>query len=179
VADEAYVWADAFNLGPERQLTPRPSEDADLIARYYELEQSERHLTAFATSLHRRDVDHWYRVLTYYYRALNILQVRLADDVWSLQSRILRLGTCAAKSALDETLAGYYVGAFRDIRQMADCLVWNAISGTSSGVCSWVLRCKAGRVADPAAVHGEPHQSCTVGAFKVTSLEVCKSAGSG
>jgi hypothetical protein len=42
------------------------------------------------------------------------------DEAWLTTWRILRLGLCSAKGALDSTLAGYYAGAFGDIRQMAE-----------------------------------------------------------
>jgi len=115
-------WFDTFDFGPERPMRPIPGQDpdADLLFGYYELEQSERHLTAYATGFHRRQVEIWYRTLTYYYRALDVGRVKSDDLVWFTTWKILRLGISAAKGALDATLAGYYVGAFGDIRQMAE-----------------------------------------------------------
>lgn len=87
---------------------------------YYELERSERFATEQAIELHRVYVATWYRLLNAYYRALDVPRVTSEDEVWMTTWKILRLGLVAAKGALDATLAGYYVGAFGDIRQMTE-----------------------------------------------------------
>jgi hypothetical protein len=62
----------------------------------------------------------WYRLLGYYYRALKVPSVSSEDMIWLTKWKILRLGLTAAKEAIDATLAGYYVSAFGDIRQLAE-----------------------------------------------------------
>src|SRR5688572_2150344 len=106
-------WFDSFNFGPGRHLQPFAGQvpDPDVLLGYYELEQSERHLTNYAFVRHREQIERWYRLLTCYYRALDIGHVKSDDLVWFTIWKILRLGISAAKGALDATLAGYYVGA--------------------------------------------------------------------
>ena len=87
---------------------------------YYELERSERFATFEARGRHPDYVDAWYRLLDGYYRWLDVPRVHGQVEPWVTIWKILRLGISAAKGALDATLAGYYVGAFGDIRQMAE-----------------------------------------------------------
>ncbi|HKG27568.1 MAG TPA: hypothetical protein VKB01_00415 [Thermomicrobiales bacterium] len=109
-----------FDFGPLRPFRPQAGVSPESLYGYYELERSEQFATEQATALHRDFVISWYRLLNGYYRALDVPSVMLEDDVWVTTWRILRLGLTAAKGALDATLAGYYVGAFGDIRQMAE-----------------------------------------------------------
>lgn len=111
---------DAFDFGPTRPLSPQPGDDADWMRGYYHLEKNERFATQQAADLHRADVVSWYRLLDAYWRALDVPRITSSDQLWVTEWKIMRLGIVAAKGALDATLAGYYVGAFGDIRQMAE-----------------------------------------------------------
>jgi hypothetical protein len=111
---------DTFDFGPPRQLGPLAGVQGDSLFGYYQLERSERFATEQARWLRPAYVDAWYRLLDGYYRSLDVGHVVGEDLQWATVWKILRLGICAAKGALDATLAGYYVGAFGDIRQMAE-----------------------------------------------------------
>jgi hypothetical protein len=87
---------------------------------YYELERSERFATEQARRFQLEYVSVWYRLLDGYYRSLDVPRVHGQHEPWVTSWKILRLGISAAKGALDATLAGYYEGAFGDIRQMAE-----------------------------------------------------------
>lgn len=110
----------SFDFGPQRTLRPLPDESPEWFFGNYMLEQAERYATEQAISLHREYLLIWYRMLDAYYRALDIGRVQTDDELWITIWKILRLGICAAKGALDATLAGYYVGAFGDLRQMTE-----------------------------------------------------------
>jgi hypothetical protein len=99
---------------------PQSDVPKDALFGYYELERSERFATEQAADLHREFVVSWYQLLDGYYRALDVPRVHDKEEPWVTVWKILRLGLNAAKGALDATLAGYYVGAFGDIRQMAE-----------------------------------------------------------
>ncbi len=109
-----------FDFGPPRQLGPLAGVRGDSLFGYYELERSERFATFEASERHPEFVDVWYRLLDGYYRSLDVPRVHGQDEPWVTIWKILRLGLSAAKGALDATLAGYYVGAFGDLRQMAE-----------------------------------------------------------
>lgn len=109
-----------FDFGPPRQLHPERRIPKDALFGYFELERSERFATEQATDLHQGFVVAWYQLLDSYYRALDVPRVHGKEEPWVTTWKILRLGLTAAKGALDATLAGYYVGAFGDIRQMAE-----------------------------------------------------------
>src|SRR5215207_1762292 len=109
--------ASHFDFGPEQQLVPQGEESLSWFSGYYLLELNERYASAHAASLHRSYIITWYRLLDAYYRALDIPGVTIGsvtalDVLWLTGWKILRLGLCAAKGALDAALAGYYVGAF-------------------------------------------------------------------
>jgi len=97
-----------------------PGVRGDSLFGYYELERSERFATFEVRERHPEYVDAWYRLLDGYYRSLDVPRVHGQEEPWVTVWKILRLGLNAAKGALDATLAWYYVGAFGDIRQMAE-----------------------------------------------------------
>jgi len=111
---------DAFDFGPPRPLGPEVGDPDDFLKGYYNLERSERFATEEAITRHRPSVVSWYRVLDHYHRALDVPGISSDDILWLTIWKILRLGISASKGALDATLAGYYVSAFGDIRQMAE-----------------------------------------------------------
>jgi hypothetical protein len=111
---------DSFDFGPPRQLGPLAGVRGDSLFGFYELERSERFATFEARERYPDYVDAWYRLLDGYYRSLNVPRVHGQVEPWVTIWKILRLGISAAKGALDATLAGYYVGAFGDVRQMAE-----------------------------------------------------------
>ena len=111
---------DTFDFGPPRQLGPVAGVRPESFFGYYELERSERFATEQARGFHAEYVGAWYRLLDGYYRSLDVPRVHGQHEPWVTIWKILRLGISAAKGALDATLAGYYVGAFGDIRQMAE-----------------------------------------------------------
>lgn len=111
---------ETFDFGPPRPLSPWRGVPNDALFGYYELERSEQFATAQATDLHQDFVIAWYQLLDGYYRTLDVPRVHDKEEPWVTVWKILRLGLNAAKGALDATLAGYYVGAFGDIRQMAE-----------------------------------------------------------
>src|SRR5215208_3419195 len=109
-----------FDFGPPRTMGLRPGVRPGWLFGYYELERSEQFATLQANDLHQDYAIAWYRLLDAYYRALYVPHVHGKGEPWGTIWKILRLGLTAAKGALDATLAGYYVGAFGDIRQMAE-----------------------------------------------------------
>ena len=111
---------DTFDIGPPRQVGPPAGARGDSLFGYYELERRERFATFEARGRHTEHVEAWYRLLDGYYRSLDVPRVHGQDEQWVTFWKILRLGITAAKGALDATLAGYYVGAFGDNRQMAE-----------------------------------------------------------
>jgi hypothetical protein len=84
------------------------------------LERSERFATERARRFHLEYVGAWYRLLDGYYGSLDVPRVHGQHDPWVTIWKILRLGISSAKGASNAPLAGYYVGAFGDIRQMAE-----------------------------------------------------------
>src|SRR5215208_4066864 len=109
-----------FDFGPPRTMGLRPGVRPGWLFGYYELERSEQFATLQANDLHQDYAIAWYRLLDAYYRALYVPHVHGKGEPWGTVWKILRLGLTAAKGALDATLAGYYVGAFGNIRQMAE-----------------------------------------------------------
>jgi hypothetical protein len=119
---------------PKRPTTPRPllAGSAEVEEGYYDLEEHERNQMHVAMMEHPDAVALWYRSLTLYRRAMlgnwtftaEPGTVELAS--MTLQMRLLGLGVSAAKSSLDDLLAGYYSQAFGGIRHMletfAQCL---------------------------------------------------------
>jgi hypothetical protein len=112
--------AESFDFGPPRPLRPGAGESDQFLRGYYELERCERFATDQAISLHRPSVVMWYRILNHYHSALDVPSVSSDDILWLTCWKILRLGINSSKSALDATLARYYLSAFGDIRQMAE-----------------------------------------------------------
>jgi hypothetical protein len=120
---------------PKRPTTPRPllSGSPEVEEGYYDLEEHERNQMLVAMSAHSDAVTLWYRALTQYRRAMlgrwtftdaEPGSVDLA--AMGLQMQLLGLGVSAAKSSLDDLLAGYYSQAYGGIRHMletfAQCL---------------------------------------------------------
>jgi hypothetical protein len=121
---------------PKRPTTLRPllSGLPDVEEGYYDLEEHERSQMWVAMQRHTDAVALWYRALTQYRRAM-------LEEGWhfegakpgtveltsmGLRMQLLGLGVSAAKSGLDDLLAGYYSQAFGGIRHMletfAQCL---------------------------------------------------------
>jgi hypothetical protein len=120
---------------PKRPTTLRPllSGSPDIEEGHYDLEEHERNQMWVARQAHTDAVALWYRALTQYRRGLpggwhfedeQPGSVELAAV--GLRMQLLGLGVSAAKSSLDDLLAGYYSQAFGGIRHMlesfAQCL---------------------------------------------------------
>src|SRR5688500_13416871 len=102
---------------PKRPTTLRPllSGPPDVEEGYYDLEEHERNQMWEAMRRHADAVALWYRALTQYRRAMlggwhfeddQLGSVELAAR--GLRMQLLGLGVSAAKSSLDDLLAGYY-----------------------------------------------------------------------
>jgi hypothetical protein len=119
---------------PKRPTTPRPllNGSPEVEEGYYDFEEHERNQMWVAMSEHTDAVALWYRALTQYRRAMlggwTFTAEPGAEELAAknLQMRLLGLGVSAAKSSLDDLLAGYYSQAFGSIRHMletfAQCL---------------------------------------------------------
>jgi hypothetical protein len=117
---------------PKRPTTTRPllNGPPEVEEGYYDLEEHERNQMHFAMRAHPEAVALWYRALTLYRRAMlggweftgaEPGTVELA--AMGLQMQLLGLGVSAAKSSLDDLLAGYYSHAFGGIRHMLETFV--------------------------------------------------------
>jgi hypothetical protein len=117
---------------PKRPTTPRPLLPAppEVEEGYYDLEEHERNQMQVAMDAHPDAVALWYRALTQYRRAMlggwtftgaEPGTIELA--AMGLQMQLLGLGVSAAKSSLDDLLAGYYSQAFGGIRHMLETFV--------------------------------------------------------
>jgi hypothetical protein len=117
---------------PKRPTTPRPllTGPPEVEEGYYDLEEHERNQMLVAMSEHPDAVALWYRALTQYPRGMlggwtftgaEPGTVELA--AMGLQMQLLGLGVSAAKSSLDDLLAGYYSQAFGGIRHMLETYV--------------------------------------------------------
>jgi hypothetical protein len=119
---------------PKRPTTPRPllAGPPEVEEGYYDLDEHERNQMWVAMSTHPDAVALWYRALTQYRRAMlggwTFTAKRDTEELAAkgLQMQLLGLGVSAAKSSLDDLLAGYYSQAFGGIRHMletfAQCL---------------------------------------------------------
>ena len=117
---------------PKRPTTPRPllEDTPEVEEGYYDLEEHERNQMLVAMSEHSDAVALWYRALTQYRRAmLGDWEFTRAEPgtvelaAMGLQMQLLGLGVSAAKSSLDDLLAGYYSQAFGGIRHMLETSV--------------------------------------------------------
>jgi hypothetical protein len=117
---------------PKRPTTPRPllTGPPEVEEGYYDLEEHERNQMQVAMDAYPDAVALWYRALTLYRRAMlggwpftgaEPGSVELA--AMGLQMQLLGLGISAAKSSLDDLLAGYYSQAFGGIRHMLETFV--------------------------------------------------------
>jgi hypothetical protein len=117
---------------PKRPTTPRPllAGSPEIEEGYYDLEEHERNQMHVAMQAHQDAVALWYRSLTLYRRAMlgewefagaEPGTVELA--AMGLRMQLLGLGVSAAKSSLDDLLAGYYSQAFGGIRHMLETFV--------------------------------------------------------
>ena len=114
---------------PKRPTTPPPlhAGPPDVEEGYYDLEEHERNQMWEAIDRHADAVALWYQALTQYRRAMiggwhfegaKPGSVELA--AMGLRMQLLGLGVSAAKSSLDDLLAGYYSQAFGGIRHMLE-----------------------------------------------------------
>lgn len=117
---------------PKRPTTPRPllPGPPDVEEGYYDLEEHERNQMREAMSKHADAVALWYRALTQYRRAMlgtwhfeGAKPRTIELTAMGLQMQLLGLGVSAAKSSLDDLLAGYYSQAFAGIRHMLETFV--------------------------------------------------------
>jgi hypothetical protein len=117
---------------PKRPTTPRPllKNTPEVEEGYYDLEEHERNQMNVAIRAHKDAVALWYRALTQYRRAmLGRWKFTGAEPgsveltAMGLQMQLLGLGVSAAKSSLDDLLAGYYSQAFGGIRHMLETFV--------------------------------------------------------
>jgi hypothetical protein len=116
---------------PKRPSTPRPllSGPPEVEEGYYDLEEHERNQSWVAMQEHVDAVTLWYRALTLYRRAMlgtwnfNAEPGSVELSALGLQMQLLGLEVSAAKSSLDDLLAGYYSQAFGGIRHMLEAFV--------------------------------------------------------
>jgi hypothetical protein len=117
---------------PKRPTTPRPllNGSPEVEEGYYDLEEHERNQMFVGMSKHPDAVALWCRSLTQYRRAMlggwmfTGAEPGTAElAAMGLQMQLLGLGVSAAKSSLDDLLAGYYSQAFGGIRHMLETFV--------------------------------------------------------
>jgi hypothetical protein len=117
---------------PKRITTPRPllKGSPEVEEGYYDFEEHERNQMHVAMRAHKDAVALWYRALTQYRRAMlggwtftGAEPGTVELTAMGLQMQLLGLGVSAAKSSLDDLLAGYYSQAFGGIRHMLETFV--------------------------------------------------------
>ena len=116
---------------PKRPTTPPPLLEGPPEAEegYYDLEEHERNQSWVALEAHKDAAALWYRALTLYRRAMLGKWEFTAEPgtveltASGLQMQLLGLEVSAAKSSLDDLLAGYYSQAFGGVRHMLEAFV--------------------------------------------------------
>jgi hypothetical protein len=117
---------------PKQLTTPPPILKAppEVEEGYYDLEEHERNQSWVTLHEQTDAVILWYRSLTLYRRAMlgkwEFKGLEPGSEELAargLQMQLLGLGVSAAKSSLDDLLAGYYSQAFCGIRHMLETFV--------------------------------------------------------